>query len=1499
MVDIPSWMKNGSDIAPLESAKCTGGGTLYTFDCPNGQCVDYLYEAISEEDTLCKHWNAGNTVHRAHMCFLLNKLKDKQNYAQEYNPSWGTRSNICEFADPVNMVCTRGDVPDAGGLGGDGEISRLYADTKPPVEEILVPGEFGTGGTEYTEDVCGDDKNLNGTCHYVHLDNAQYGWKDYLYDLSFNPTFDESKIIKIRYSLNVAEAGNVANAYDTGEQAGILNNNDQKAYASSVRFVVDNFDINGYMKITTNCGSIIYKRKRLGSFTTIELPLSLHNGKAIEIEINIEDQTGTGVLFSKMQLYVPMSMNNLEQWNLSDINKFEYHGKIDPEEPGPMNWLEIDNNVNNWTGGDLSNVIKNRIGYNNDSAGIIVDNDEGMDVPEPPPISDVSYFKTIGTMPYYFYKEPPIYDGGGFNGYQRGTSNNLLFISRGLINLFNVLVDGWTSNYDRTAPATSTDLSWFTNTTDLARGTPVGSGEYGTKNIRYDISHDASNMRDFVIFKRENITNDLNSNWPTPPNDGFVIMAKHDGTVEKISAKFCWKPFSVFNYGIGYTGFSLHRIEDSISTYEYWKDYLIYTGRCKDYIVGLNSAINPFNPLGINSYQNFYDSYRFDAYVNPKFLTNSIPIKFPLYHSDATWTFGTGELFYEWQHLISGYRETQEIYGYDTGNIYKAYGWMAAGTVKNPRTFVIKKLYLENLESETDEFPKEIEIEDYEYNKFTGRIIMNLYDEYNYEIKGDGTNEFYVYSRTNPESLVTKKYKLRVNYLENPCPYGDCNKPASLIPAGYYVPRLSWGFLNFSAHPNGFRNVNLWDGSNLEETFWYGISPTMDASRINNGFLDNKQTRNLPWGNQLHFLWNSDNNSGSIVFRNHYFMTEIWRTVLWLRRYVRLMLSSPLLPVNIISRYPDHLTNQFETYKYKRFINWTYAPGDDVKYYVDYPGYYVYLSNGGHDFVTKYVDFGPYINDVDIKQYVLWNPHEVIRKYVTLNAEQYNEMEWCNGAKKEGTTVAINMRQMYYNYTTFEGNRFFTQKGRCVLKCLYCYEKTIGDEIKYFCRKSCYTQYDPDKTDHFIKTGSGLDGLFLHDDTITNIEVSNKECPNPNFCGGTVCFVVGTRTGPPSNLALYYTEPAVIENYSQINMAYEMSYYAVDANYPHKIGGKTPIIDIQTLHPFTGVATLNIGQQSTMLYGQRVDQPTPVIDTTQTAHRFVWIELTAECDKLEIYEGARLLRRFTDVQFAKERVDFVSYYPATLRIVVTSNTSSDNYVITQPNFSVDVGLELNHTVCEWSYAETEYMIEEGKITLENNKTDWYIYVKGSDQFFYQGAEIPLGALGIGKYTTQGGDIISIENYETGIYGAKVDAIWTIADLNENNINWMKLNLPFWTLGSIVDSSNEEWVADGLYWMGLGISMYHRLYACGHDQLLEQDISLGGGSIYGVRFSGVVAKGYALQQYTEPLMLSTMKDLNNYIDAIGDQKYISINRVMWENSTPQYYWVRHPWNYNFD
>lgn len=1454
---LPSWMQDGActdtEFTALTPAQCTGGGTLYSLGCPYSLCGEGKYEPEygAEEGTLCKYFVPGDRIQRKHLCYLMNKLKSKHTYAREMNPSWGTRSNVCEFADTGCGRCTRGDVPDNeyGAVGGDREISELYATTPPQPGEIISHGNYGSGGTEYDEDICGDGHALTGVAHYYGVENITYSWRTDAYDLNYVPGPEAETINKqILYTLTGSfymqspYVTDFAETYDTGLFTPAPGSESYKnlyvvgtyhypvfaaVQACAVRFVIEYLDIDGYVKISTNGGSVTYRNKRMEEFTTIELPLSLINGETIKIEIQSNSYGQAGVKFKQMQLKVPASGTSPGSWSMPTMTGWElwqnleefcyYDPELDEEVcewwPGTSAWNKINGVTDTYTLNDIAVAVSGRLGYSvSGTAGILGGGHSLFVADIPPPHEQYGNAgPTIGVMPYSYIKESALTDAG------KVMSDNMFYISRGLINLFNVVTEdsNWFACYDRTPPAISEDLSWFTDGNNLAQGTPIG-GEYGTKNIPAVTSYNSVNMRDFVLFKRQSNTNIMTMEaWPEAPNTGACIFSRSDGEFEKIdNVNFVYKPITRCNYSPGYAYNALWRT--SVTTAPPYprvyttnvNDYYIFLGAGGTQSPGLGNTRYWFNPLGIAGYGVNGPSYLTQQDVtNPGFLTNSIPVSGALHSGDATQPFSDALKYinttqYTWSGggtpILAEVRYTNRyVHGISPiAHPYPCRGFMAAGTIRNPRTFVIKKLYLKCLyktivdeeivdayDIDPVQFPDEVELvenDQYVYCKFTGRMKVEFYDENNYELKETGVNEFKVYSRTNPESGEVVLYKLRVNYLENPCPYGECTD-ATEYPTGWYVPRLSWGPFNFSAHPQGRRNVKLCDPTDINEVMWFGINPTCGPERIDSGqyaIVSSTDHRSPAYGSALSVGWNTELASGSL-FGYCYSATEIWRMLLWLREHAKFILVGGSL--DGATSFLWFANNDDDDFYFLVPWNWT----DDISWRQHTPNMpaYVFEDTSGHSHTTRYGKQTKFTSSdpIQLLGRMFWNVHEVVRSYVTLTADQLKELTYMWDYSKHTDPawyVYENIIAEYYTNTFSDTSRnslkrLVTYKGRCAQRCLFAYEKTDGT----YCRRSVYGIYDS-KPGLYAQYDSSFENCP------TNIEISNRKCPNPNFCGGTICVILGDRTGPTEDIDLYYAQEDPLPAWTSENSAYnikpwyELTYYAADASNPRKHLTRTPVINKQTTHPFNGTETIDLTEPDTTLHGYTMDYRYPAqpsLLTRVVKHNYVWLEITAQCDMLEIYEGTQLLRQYLNVDFDHKRIDFVSYYPSTVRLVVT-----------------------------------------------NLSDKW---------------------------------------------GARVDSMWAMADLTEDDLTWMTTVMPYFNLGMNVTDDNKD---DVEYY---NLLVPNGRLRNGHSDATEQMMPLLPRTDDGAWHD---CQSFAVRHYYEPLMLPLMFDLNSYLGILSTQKWLAFS-----------------------
>lgn len=289
-------------------------GTLYSGTCPDGACAEITpYSPIP----YCKWFSApdednkDNLVNRKHVCQIINTIQSNykttggdecQQDGYIKPPAWGTRSNICEFADPINNKCTREE------CSLDNEI-RFIGSGIGTFGSYSAKGIWGIKGEAKTGiELTNEDK----LAHLAPFKTRYAGYKweeinlgDYSVPSSYTPAEEqETYLITIKL-------GTVADLY-----------------ASKIRIYFSSVHVNGTIRVNTNRAAVKYlgysgsKANPLGSVTTIDLPLSAVNPIPVTIEIQsagnketiiVDDKEQevafSGLIIDKIELYRPSTFD--------------------------------------------------------------------------------------------------------------------------------------------------------------------------------------------------------------------------------------------------------------------------------------------------------------------------------------------------------------------------------------------------------------------------------------------------------------------------------------------------------------------------------------------------------------------------------------------------------------------------------------------------------------------------------------------------------------------------------------------------------------------------------------------------------------------------------------------------------------------------------------------------------------------------------------------------------------------------------------------------------------------------------------------------------------------------------------------------------------------------------------------------------------------------------------------------------------------------------------
>lgn len=195
------------------------------------------------------------------------------------------------------------------------------------------------------------------------------------------------------------------------------------------------------------------------------------------------------------------------------------------------------------------------------------------------------------------------------------------------------------------------------------------------------------------------------------------------------------------------------------------------------------------------------------------------------------------------------------------------------------------------------------------------------------------------------------------------------------------------------------------------------------------------------------------------------------------------------------------------------------------------------------------------------------------------------------------------------------------------------------------------------------------------------------------------------------------------------------------------------------------------------------------------------------------------------------------------------------YIITQPIFTEDSGLNVDYTAGSWKYLGTIYSVSASSLALTDDKTDWYIYVQG-DNSLHQAASVPDGTIGIAKFSTSGGSITSLVNLGTISVEFHAD---NLADkVGEDKATAKTASTPSYSSNNYITDGDTHNTALGK----LDTSIY---------DLEQQFIS---GSSY---YSQVINKINRLDQLTADVVLTTTgaTDLNDAIAALTDGQVLEV------------------------
>jgi hypothetical protein len=973
----------------ITSAKCnaTVPGTVYTNKCPNGPCIEgFPYEATSTDNVVCKNFVAGTTVNRKHICQILNAIQaahyfpwrpygegtyeDGEQVSAIMLPQWGTRANICEFADPVNNVCTRGQSADdvVGGIGTFGSGGEIVEEKIEPKQGICFfpPFRYDESQYDWTE-LPETDPNVGSTY------GKPYYTKEYV-----PPNEEDLTIIEIPY------AGDLNYNYQ---------NQIKQYYASSVKITFEKIHVNGYVKISTNCASAIYSGYDTDytpktNLETIELPISTTNIDQITIEIYSASKSTTvndirivfdGVKIKNVYLYQPTAL-----FSPLTVDPVSYSA-TQPSETTPY----FSTNYND--GSSVPFLYGTPFSTNDNLKDKLICS---------------SGRRPGGGGGPFFFPNYPLQNLSLKDN--KATSNNIVAIQTGLLNIKGLFVANW--------------------------HTMMLEENFGISTLPYYIARDPLNMRDVVFYRQfdnvflngsefigEDESGEVVKNSMDFPEEALTTtFIRQDGEEEEIeNVKISWLPIYGIRFNAGPLYWTEEDYEDNSTSNTTTTEYPTIYGPPGEQIItqtvtdtftsDSTREITTISPgdgqphtetittsetysstrditktvtippeMIIPGYSesttytvedyltNNYYTVTSNAHHNvgsdnsdtddmtigggPRlFLGHTVPNIFSSYAttpnpfgfinyspcwaiSDLTIPQTKQLVYYSEKTDLGGNKDKEHIYfhGPDFNNwdihSYKIpNGVMARAIIKNPRTFSIQKLYLKINDTAKIQlgFPAEIEISDFTYNKYTGLINMPLIDKENYYLDGNN-GEF---KRTQAD-IGTTDYDLYVRYKINACPHGQCTE-------NYYQEKYSWGHFYFSSHPYGHTN----------QVYNYGLDsliyeyPQYIQNVLSNDWAANISSSAKTYQHKIEFnnvtsvdvlntnvnipfeplVWIGDDFTmysrrldayGRMQKHNN---SDIYKMIMWLRRYIE---NSMFNIPNIAMTYGTKYSSSYQEWEY-------------------------------------------------------------------------------------------------------------------------------------------------------------------------------------------------------------------------------------------------------------------------------------------------------------------------------------------------------------------------------------------------------------------------------------------------------------------------------------------------------------------------------------------------------------------------------------------------------